>query len=126
MRPPLYDTGALIAAEARDSDFWNLHRIALEHRQKPIVPVTAMAQAVRGPRQANLNRLLEGCLVAPLDRAGAREIGALLASAGTADIVDADVVRIAIATNATVFTSDRADLEHIAASVGAHLSIVDV
>lgn len=103
-----------------------MHRIALEHRQKPIVTVTAMAQAVRGPRQANLNRLLEGCLVAPLDPAGAREIGALLAASGTADIVDADVVRLALATNATIFTSDRADLEHIASSVGAQLTIVDV
>ncbi|MGQ0632718.1 MAG: twitching motility protein PilT [Sporichthyaceae bacterium] len=126
MNVPLYDTGALIAAEALDKLFWQRHLVAVDRDLQPIVPATAMAQAVRGPRQTNLNRLLEPCLITRLDSAGAREIGALLAASGTSDIVDADVVRIAIATNATIFTSDRADLEHIAASVGAHLTIVDV
>lgn len=126
MNLPLYDAGALIAAEANDRVVWKLHRRARERGYVPIVPATVMAQAVRSSEQANLNRLLRNCTIVPLDSAGAREIGRLLAASGTADIVDADVVRAALAADATVLTSDRVDLERIAASVGSELTILDV
>jgi hypothetical protein len=43
-----YDTGALLAAEARAAHLWLLHRDVLSRRVKPVVPAGALAQAWRG------------------------------------------------------------------------------
>lgn len=126
MTVPLYDAGALIAAEAGNRQLWSDQRRMLARRLLPIVPASVVAQVSRGARQAHLNMFLAPCRIIPLDAAGARVIGGLLAASGTADIVDADVVRVARDTDATVYTSDRADLEHLATSIGARLTIVDV
>ncbi len=126
MTVPLYDAGALIAAEAGDRRMWSDHRRMLARRLLPVVPASVVAQVSRRAQQAQLNMFLAPCRITPLDAAGARVIGGLLAASATADIVDADVVRVAMAIDATVYTSDRADLEHLAESVGGRLTIVDV
>jgi hypothetical protein len=57
----------------------------------------------------------------------AREVGVLLAAAGTADVVDAAVVVAAQHLRpVAVVTSDRGDLEHLARAIGIHLPIVDI
>lgn len=127
MSDPIYDSGALIAAESSHRSIWKLHKAALQRGLYPVVPATVAAQVLRGPgTNPNLRRLLKGCRVVPLAGEDAEEVGALLAAARTDDIVDADVVVRALRTGATVLSSDRADLEHLAAALNATIAIVDV
>ena len=93
-----YDTGALLAAEANRTDMWALHRDALGHQVRPIVPAPVLAQAWRGGPQHNLSRLLRGC-----------------------DVVDAAVVVLALARDDLVVTSDEDDLQHLASALGQRL-----
>ena len=61
-----YDARALLAAEANRVDMWALHRDALRHQVRPVVPAPVLAQAWRGGPQHNLSRLLRGCDIAPM------------------------------------------------------------
>jgi hypothetical protein len=76
------------------------------------VPAGALAQAWRGGRQARIARLLRSSRsrVVPLDEPRARAAGALLALAGTSDVVDATVVLCAREYAVAVVSSDRDDL----------------
>ena len=123
MNGVVYDAGALIAAERNDRRFWLGHRIRLEAGVVPIVPAPVVAQISRSPRQAQLRRLLRGCEVLALDEPTAHAVGQLLGRSGTADIVDATVVVVAIAQQAEIVTADRNDISHLAASAGARLVI---
>ena len=67
-----YDSGALIAAERNDRRMWLIHARALARGVQPTVPAAALAEVYRSGRQANLERLLTGCRVDPLDGARAR------------------------------------------------------
>lgn len=60
-----------------------------------------------------LARLLNArdLLVEALTNAGARAAGVLCGTAGTTDVIDASVVLTARRRDATVISSDRADLE---------------
>jgi hypothetical protein len=78
-----------------------------------IVPAGVVAQIWRdGSRQARVARLLAAREVSVdvLTDAVARAAGELCGVAGTADIVDASVVIAARRYDATVLSSDRADL----------------
>ncbi len=52
-------------------------------------------------------------------------MGRLLGRSGTADIVDATVVTMAIAKQAQVVTSDGGDVSRLANAVGARLVIIE-
>lgn len=121
----LYDAGALIAAERKSVRMDALHRLALEAKLKPLVPVVVLAQAWRGKRQERLARLLKGCDILPDDEHTGRLAGQTCALAGTADPVDAIVVATAVRLGTRVFvvTSDPADLKHLADSLGAKLQM---
>ena len=120
-----YDSGALIAAGRGDRRMWLMHRRALERGITPIVPAAVLVEAWRGG--ALMARFLAGTVVEPLDEASARVAGALLARAdGRAGAVDATVVEGAIRRRDSVVTSDRADLEILAAAVGRRLAVIDV
>ena len=123
MSDVVYDAGALVAAERNDRRFWLGHRIRLEAGDVPIVPAPVVAQVSRSPRQAQLRRLLRGCEVLALDEPTAHAVGQLLGRSGTADIVDATVVVVAIAQQAEIVTADRNDISQLAASAGARLVI---
>ena len=56
----------------------------------------------------------------------AHAVGRLLGRSGTADIVDATLVTIAIANQAQIVTSDRDDVSRLANAAGARLVIVEV
>jgi len=119
-----YDTGALIAADRNERRIWARHRALLVRRVVPVVPAPVLAQAWRGhARQVQLPRLLAGCDVEALDDGRARATGALAALAATTDIVDAAVVEGALRRHDLVISSDHADLQAIAAVVGARLEI---
>ncbi|GAA2642486.1 PIN domain-containing protein [Nonomuraea recticatena] len=109
--PIVYDAGALIAAEANDSEMWDLHRQALKEGRDLILPVPVLAQVWRGSaRQASLARLLFGCDIVDMTEAMGREAGKLCGKAGSSDVVDATVVMTAIRWNAAIVTSDPGDL----------------
>jgi hypothetical protein len=79
------------------------------------VPATALAQAMRSPRQVRLIRLVRqtGTNVVGLDRADAINVGRILATTRTVDIADAHVVLCARRAGQAVITSDAADLRRL-------------
>jgi hypothetical protein len=119
----VYDTGALMAAEAQSKDMWALHFLSLKNGARPLVPAVVLAQAWRGGPQPALSRLLKGCVVQPFLEPEARRVGVALAAAGTSDIVDAVVVLNGVRHRRTVVTSDPKDLRRIADALGAELDL---
>jgi predicted nucleic acid-binding protein len=110
----VYDAGALIAAERGDPKLWTYHRARLERGEAPWTTAPVVAQVSRSPNQARLRLLLGGCHIAAFDPGQAHAVGALLARAGTADVVDAHVVVTAAARAATVLSSDTRDVRRLA------------
>jgi len=110
------DAGPLIALDRVDRRVLVLLARADQTGAPVIVPGTALAQAIRNPaRQARLARLLRQprTHVAPLDRVDATDVGRLLATSGTSDIVDAHVVICARRSGTGVVTSDPDDLRRL-------------
>jgi len=119
-----YDSGALIAAERGERPMWARHRALLLRRVVPTVPASVVAQCWRGtPRQAQLARLLTGCVVDVLDDTRARATGTLAGRARVTDIVDASVVEGALRRGDLIVSSDEGDLAAIAAAVSRHIDI---
>ncbi|SBW28664.1 PilT protein domain-containing protein [Candidatus Protofrankia californiensis] len=118
-----YDTGALLAAEAGDREMWALHRRILEREVRPVIPAPVLTQAWRGGPQPLLSRLLKGCDVEPLSEETARAVGALLARAGTSDIVYATVVLNAASTDRSILTSDAPNLRALVEAHGTKVGI---
>jgi hypothetical protein len=118
-----YDTGALIAAAARDVGVWSLHDEALARGVRPYVPAPVLAQAWRGGPQHNLGRLLKGCIVEAFAENAARDVGRLLAASHTGDVVDAAVVVSALPRGDVVVTADPDDLRLLADALGLKLAI---
>jgi predicted nucleic acid-binding protein len=110
------DAGALIALDRDDRRVVALLVRAQETSARVTIPASALAQAVRNPaRQARLARLVRQPTtdVVALDRVDATGVGRLLASSGTADVVDAHVVLCARRTGQAVATSDPDDLYYL-------------
>lgn len=108
------DAGALIAIERGDRDIAAVIEVARQERRIVVVPAGVVGQVWRGgARQVRLARLLNArdVLVEPLTDAGARAAGVLCGMAGVTDVIDASVVLTARRHDATVISSDRADLE---------------
>ncbi len=122
----VYDAGALVAAERNDRRLWADHRVRLEAGVVPLVPAPVVAQVSRSPRQVQLRRLLRGCEVLALDETTAHAVGQLLGRSGTADVVDATVVTVAIAEQAEIVTADRNDISRLASVAGARLVITQI
>ncbi|RIQ21853.1 twitching motility protein PilT [Jiangella rhizosphaerae] len=118
-----YDTGALVAAEANRVDIWALHRDALRHEIRPVVPAAVLAQAWRGGPQHQLSRLLRGCKIEPMTEQLAREAGAACAAARTSDVVDATVVISALSRGDLVVTSDLGDLARLSDALNVSLRL---
>ena len=111
------DAGALIAIDRGERPILLLLARARETGDVITVPATALAQALRSP--ARQVRLVRFCrqpstdLVA-LDGPDATAVGMLLATSGTADIVDAHVVVCARRAQQSVVTSDVRDIARLA------------
>lgn len=113
MRPLVFDAGALIALERHDGRMVAIMRALVAAKHSAHVPAAVVAQVWRGsPRQHAVVRLLraEAVRIHPLTDAVAYRIGLLLASSGTADVVDAHVAILARSLSAAVLTSDPGDL----------------
>jgi hypothetical protein len=119
------DSGALIALDKNDRVMWRRLKAALLANAVPVSHGGIVGQAWRGggPRQALLARALEGIDVRPLDESLGRAAGALLASADTADVIDAALVLLADDGD-DIVTSDPEDLEPLAACLGRHVELL--
>jgi predicted nucleic acid-binding protein len=126
MRPVVYDTGVLIAADRSERRTWAEHRVRLEAGIVPQVPTPVIAQASRSPKQAQLRRLLRGCEVVPFDEPAAHAAGALLGKTRTKDVVDASVAALALRHEADVVSDDAEDIRRLLSAVRAKVSILDV
>ena len=70
----------------------------------PLVPAMVVAQVSRSPRQAQLRRFLNGCVVVPTGETETHQAGRLLAATRTSDVVDAVVVVVALRDQAEILT----------------------
>jgi predicted nucleic acid-binding protein len=129
-RAPLgvvYDTGALIAAERNDRRMWALHARAIQRGVLPVVPAGCIVEAWRGRRQISLSRFLDGCEVEPLAAEPAKRAGVLRRTlADATGPIDATVVESAVRRGAAIVTSDRGDIEQLAAAARRRIQIVDI
>lgn len=122
----LLDAGALIAIERGDREL-----VALVKRERlagraAITHGGIVGQVWRdGARQVLLARFLRGVDVRSLDDELGRRCGALLAAAGTSDVIDAAVVVIGEHGD-LVLTSDPDELAALASASRTHLDIVAV
>jgi predicted nucleic acid-binding protein len=98
----------------------------LEFGIVPSVPAPVVAQVSRSPQQAQLRRFLTGCAVVPLGESEAHEAGRLLGKTGTADVVDAVVVTIAVRQRATILTSDPDDIRRLVAASGHEVTVIAI
>lgn len=91
----------------------------------PRIPATVVAQVWRSGwgRQASLAKLISTADVDTLDESRAREVGQLLADAGTDDIADAHVV-ISAESGDLILTNDPVDIARLAKAAGKHVNIV--
>jgi len=126
MKPVVYDTGVLIAADRSLRRTWAEHRVRLEAGVIPLVPAPVVAQASRSPKQAQMRRLLRGCEVVPFDEAAAHSAGSLLAKTRTKDVVDASVAVLSIRRGADVISDDAEDIRRLLSAARANVSILDV
>ena len=107
------DTGGLIAIERGNLKISRLLEEAVKADYRITIPAAVWAQAIRQPkRQAELSRIakLPETDFIPLDRDDANSVGHLLATSGTADVVDAHVVLCARRQGQPVITSDPDDI----------------
>lgn len=109
------DAGALIALDRNHRGVIALLARSKEKGWRVTIPASALAQALRDPKQqARLSRLIRPDTdVIPLDRRDAAVIGLRLARTGTRDVVDAHVVICAERAAQAVATSDPQDLARL-------------
>ena len=112
----IFDSGAIIASERNDATLAAILKAARKDRTPILVPATVVAETWRGAsthaRTAHLFGSVDG--FPELNEQTARRVGALLAISRTAEIVDGNVVAIAIALRpATIVTSDVNDITHL-------------
>ena len=122
----VYDAAVLVAADRNERRAWAEHKARLELGVVPLVPTPVVAQVSRSPQQAQLRRLLAGCVVVPLSETEAHEAGRLLGMTKTTDIVDAVVVATAVRKKATILTSDPDDIEQLVSACGREVSVVAI
>jgi predicted nucleic acid-binding protein len=126
MRPVVYDTGVLIAADRSERRTWAEHRVRLEAGVIPLVPTPVVAQASRSPKQAQMRRLLRGCEVVPFDEPAAHAAGSLLGRTRMTDVVDASVAALAIRHEADVVSDDAGDIQRLLSVARSKVSIIGV
>jgi predicted nucleic acid-binding protein len=119
------DSGALIAAEKGDRQFWALWKEALDRGATVTVPAAVVAQVWRG-NNVVIARVLEGCEVETLTEERAKQVGRLLATTRSSDVVDACVVIGAGARGDAVVTSDRSDIDRLARGLRRKLTVLAV
>ncbi len=122
----VYDAAVLVAADRNDRSAWAQHKARLEFGTVPLVPAPVLSQVSRSPQQAQLRRFLTGCAVVPLGEGEAHEAGRLLGKTGTADVVDAVVVTVAVRQKAMILTSDPDDIRRLVRASGREVPVIEI
>ena len=122
----VYDAAVLVAADRNERQSWAEHKARLELGVVPLVPAPVVAQVSRSPQQAQLRRFLVGCSVVPMGENEAHEAGRLLAMTGSADVVDAVVVAVALRNKAVILTGDPVDMERLVRASGREAVVIRV
>lgn len=112
----VYDAGALIAIDRGDRAMLASHSERLRRGVRPAVTAPVLARVRRSSKQVQLNRAIAGCELVGFDPDDAAPVGALLAAAGTSDVVDAHVVITAARINRPILTGDVADITALIAA----------
>lgn len=120
------DAGALIAAERGNRKFWALWELAEQRDVDVTVPANVIAQVYRGARSVVVSRLLKACVVEVVDERLARRMGEVCGIAHSSDVVDVSVVIGAAARRDHILTSDKRDLERIAALVRGVAGVIRI
>jgi hypothetical protein len=112
----ILDAGFLVSVDRGERAAQEFLHAALG-RQTPLNTThSVVAQVWRnGARQARLARFLATITVHPL--ADGRAVGAILARSGTADVVDAHLVALAVETSEPILTGDVGDIESLVDSL---------
>jgi hypothetical protein len=123
----ILDAGALVAVERGDRDVLALIKQELLAGRTPVTHGGIVGQVWRGGnhRQVPIARLLASTRIIPIDDDLGRLAGALLAAAGSNDVLDAAVVVLA-ADGDDILTSDAGDLTRLAIHAGTHVEIIPV
>ena len=120
----MLDAGALVALDRDERAMWVRLKAAQLARDVPVTHAGVIGQVWRGgPRQARLAKALAGVDVRPLDERLGRQAGELLAATGHTDVFDA-VVALLASDGDEIVTSDRDDLEQLAAALGRHVELI--
>jgi hypothetical protein len=122
----ILDAGALVAVDRRDRAVGAQLRV-LQQRATPVRASAAVVGQVwrDGRKQANLARVLAGVGIEALGKVDGKQIGELLARAGSANVVDAHVALLAAPAD-VVLTSDPDDIRALlqARGIPAHVQQV--
>jgi predicted nucleic acid-binding protein len=108
-----FDTGALVAIEARRARIKQILAAARTLAVPITVPTVVVAECWRG-QKGPLARILDGVVIEPLTEAIVRAAGEALAKTRRSNAIDAIVVASAATRGDVVYTSDAADLAEIA------------
>lgn len=120
----LLDSGALIALDRDERAMWVRLKAASAAGDLPMTHGGVLGQVWRGgSRQARLSRAMTGIDVRPLDERLGRSAGELIAATGRPDVIDAALVLLA-KDGDHIVTSDRGDLEVLAAASGRHVELI--
>ena len=121
----ILDAGVLVAADRDDRAMIARLRASQWHGLDLRSNAIVIAQVWRDQRgrQANLARLLQAIDVRAISQQDGHNAGALLATAGTADPIDATVVLLA-APGDRILTSDPRDITRLAAAADNRAVVV--
>ena len=120
------DAGALIGIDRDDRRTAGLIELGRRSGAALVTTAPVVAQAWRGSaRQARLARLLGMIDVRSAHLAEARAAGELLAAAGTADVVDALLVLLAVPGD-QLLTGDPDDLKALVGERGIPVTVVRI
>ena len=112
----ILDAGFLVSVDRGERAAQEFLTAALRRRTPLSTTHPVLAQVWRrGTRQARLAKFVRGIAVHPLD--DGRAVGAILSRSGTADVVDAHLVSVAIRLAEPILTADVDDLDVLTASL---------
>jgi hypothetical protein len=115
----ILDAGFLVSVDRGERAAKEFLAAAVRHSTQLRTTEPVLAQVWRdGSRQTRLARLLAAIAVHPLD--DGRTVGAILARSGTADVVDAHLVSVAVRLGEPILTADVGDISRLAAALRDH------
>jgi len=116
----ILDAGLLIAVDRDERAARSFLTAAVRADEVLRTTAPVVAQVWRdGRRQARLAQFLTTLEIHPFDRADAGAVGEILSNSGTADVVDAHLVVLAIQMGDGIITSDAQDFAVLVSHLGS-------